>query len=250
MRRFRVVPTLALALTQVAYAQSRVALRGTVRAAADSTPVPLATVTLDRDPDVVMTDSAGVFVFPRVSVGAHSITVRRLGYMPTTTKVDTRSGDADVRIKLLPKMLNEVVISGQVVSVPYRFADVYRRGASGLGHFITREDIERRSPTRTADMLNGLPGIVAYSDNTVFQKCRKRPRAGTGAVESANKVQVYIDGRRMTRFDDSPGAADDAMASVSPNDIQAMEVYSGVAQLPGEFSVDACAVVLIWTKKY
>ena len=37
---------------------------------------------------------------------------------------------------------------------------------------------------------------------------------------------------------------------VSTSQVQAIEVYSGVARIPGEFLDDACAVIAIWTKSY
>ena len=136
------------------------------------------------------------------------------------------------------------------MSVPWRFEDVYRRASSGFGHFITREEIEQRNPSLTRDLLNGVPGIVTYNDMLVFQKCRKKLRGGPVYIEGGNKVQVYIDGRRFTRFDDSDEAVMAALGSVNPRDIQAIEIYTGVAQIPGDFAYQACAAIAIWTKKY
>jgi hypothetical protein len=240
---------LALVLIAAAAHGQTASLSGRVRVAGDTAVVPYATITVDAQPDTHLADSTGSFRIGGLSSGRHMLTVRRLGFQPATVPSQTGS-DVDVRLKALPKLLQEVVISGEVVSVPFRFEEVYRRAASGFGHFITREEIERRNPYATRDLLNGIPGIVTYGDATVFQKCRKRQRGGPPNFESANKVQVYIDGRRFTRFSDGETAADAAMASVSPGSIQAMEVYTGVAQVPGEFAYDACAVILIWTKRY
>jgi hypothetical protein len=224
-----------------------------VRVGGDSTPVPLSTVELEGVSKVQLTDSAGAFHLTGIAPGKYRLRVRRLGYYPVTQFVDVARGDsADVHvaIKVLPKILNEVVISGKLVSVPWRFEDVYRRASSGFGHFITREEIEQRNPSGTRDLLDGIPGIVTYSDLVVFSKCRKKLRNGPVGLETANKVQVYIDGRRFTRFDDSDEAVMAALGSVNPRDIQAIEIYTGIAQIPGEFANQACAAVAIWTKKY
>jgi hypothetical protein len=40
-----------------------------------------------------------------------------------------------------------------------------------------------------------------------------------------------------------------AMSSVKPERIQIMEVYPNISSIPAEFLADACAVVVIWTKR-
>ena len=243
-----VLVTLLAEATATASAQSPNVIAGRVRVAGDTMSVPYASITVDAQPDVHQADSTGTFEIRGQTVGKHVLTVRRLGFQPATVPVETGTA-VDARLKQLPTLLREIVVAGEVVSVPFRFEEIYRRAASGFGHFITREQIEQRNPYQTSDLLNGIPGIVSYSNATVFQKCRKGPRGGP-PLEKANKVQVYIDGRRFTRFSDAESAADAAMASVSPSSIQAMEVYTGVSQIPGEFALDACAVILIWTKRY
>lgn len=69
------------------------------------------------------------------------------------------------------------------------------------------------------------------------------------------KVQVYIDGVRMTTYggDDSTtlvNQVSDVLRLVHVRNIEAIEVYIGIARIPAEFLNDACAVVAIWTKSY
>lgn len=40
------------------------------------------------------------------------------------------------------------------------------------------------------------------------------------------------------------------LRTVHPSSIQIMEVYSGLSQIPAEFLEDACAVIVICTKRY
>ena len=42
----------------------------------------------------------------------------------------------------------------------------------------------------------------------------------------------------------------EALHLVTPRDIEAIEVYTGVARIPAEFLEDACAVIAIWTKSH
>ena len=72
-----------------------------------------------------------------------------------------------------------------------------------------------------------------------------RQQSSIDTLQSA-KVQVYIDGTRVTQS----SSVTDALRLVTPRDIEAMEVYTGVARIPAEFLNDACAVIAIWTKSY
>jgi hypothetical protein len=44
--------------------------------------------------------------------------------------------------------------------------------------------------------------------------------------------------------------AEHALRSVVPTSMLAIEVCTGVGQIPAEFLADACAVIAIWTKSY
>ena len=61
------------------------------------------------------------------------------------------------------------------------------------------------------------------------------------------KVQVYIDGHRMSAILNSAGVYE-VLRLVKTQSIHIMEVYPGVATIPADFLNDACAVIAIWTK--
>jgi hypothetical protein len=81
-----------------------------------------------------------------------------------------------------------------------------------------------------------------------FKRCQAGVERGArGRCTPSPNVQVYVDGVRMTR---GLGDADRVLREVLPSSVEAMEVYTGVARIPGEFSNDACAVIAIWTRSY
>lgn len=65
-----------------------------------------------------------------------------------------------------------------------------------------------------------------------------KAKDGTG---KSTTVQVFIDGVRVTE----PFVA---LGSLTTNDIEAMEVYRGVSELPMEAAGDGCAAIFIWTR--
>ena len=54
---------------------------------------------------------------------------------------------------------------------------------------------------------------------------------------------MWIDGARVMTNN-----ANEALDYVRPSDIEMIEVYRGVGQIPGEFLEDACAAIVIWTR--
>lgn len=232
---------------------------GTVRSARDSSPLFGAIVGV-VDGSFVKTDSSGRFRFGKVKAGKRELRIRRLGFEPFARYVDAagdKPNEVDIWMTPLPLRLKEVAVSGKRISVPYRFEEVYRRAASGFGHLITLEDIERRQPFYVREILNGIPGISIDNYKVRFRRCgdgtplssvNMRTRASS---LDPTKVQVYIDGRRVTKFQTDGGTdVDEALSLVNVKDIQAIEVYVGVAELPAEFAIDACAAIAVWTKRY
>ena len=244
-----VVAAVLASCAMIARAQAPATLNGKVRQARDSAPISGAMVELVGRARAY-TDSMGAFTFGAMRPGRLELRVRRLGFEPFAQYVDIRANQTnsyDVAMTPLPVELKEVMIEGKLVSVPHRFEDVYRRAASGFGHLITLEEIERRRPFYVRELLNGIPGIFVDNYKVRFRRCGD---ANNWRNPDRAKVQVYIDGQRVTRFDADETNVDAALSLVSVTNIQAIEVYSGIAQIPGEFLSDACAVIAIWTKRH
>lgn len=225
---------------------------GTVRTVADSTPLVGAVVGMAGG-SYTHTDSGGIFRFGRLTLGRHEVRIRRLGFEPFARYLEvTADGPNDFTVWMtpLPVRLVEVSVSGKRVSVPYRFEEVYRRAASGFGHLITLEDIERRQPFNIREMLDGISGIQVQPQRVLFRRCGGG-NDYTFRIEPS-KVQVYVDGRRVTKFQGGVTGTnvDEALSHINTASVQAIEVYVGIAEIPAEFSVDACAVIAVWTRRY
>lgn len=202
----------------------------------------------------------GQFRFEGVPVGSYLLRARAIGYQPWIAHVDvqdSRGYEQNIALQRVPTALTEVRIEGRMVRVPARFEDVYRRGARGFGRFITREDIDRLNPLDVKSLLGTIPTIQVNDRGVTFQRCQSgisgisAGRPGSWRPGQGPKVQIYIDGLRMTR--DALGEEGDiehVLRLVTPPAIQAIEVYTGVSRIPGEFMEDACAVIAIWTRSY
>jgi hypothetical protein len=115
------------------------------------------------------------------------------------------------------------------------FAD---RQQSGIGRYLTSEDIVERRPIRTTQLFETIPGIRVVSDGRGGYNLRS-------TRDSNGCVSVFIDG-----FHSPESAAGNLDMSLPPDQIAAVEVYSASTR-PSEFATSGqtqCAAVVFWTK--
>jgi hypothetical protein len=254
----------SLTFAQTALAQQPVraaSISGTVKSSYDSSGVQAATVVLIGSPTEVRTDAHGAFKIEGVSNGVHRLDVRRLGYIPETATVNVLSdGEAVVRISLTPtpRTLAQIDVRGRE-NIPSYLRSAYDRAERSHGAVFTAEEIAARNPFDTKTLLERLPGVRVNDRGLTFERCQGGLASAPGVLGRISmpsppaKVQVYVDGIRLTGVaysqDNRPENASDILQGIHPMSIQLMEVYTGIARIPGEFVADACAVIAIWTKR-
>ena len=269
MKRSRVVLCAIFVIAMRAGAQavdSTASISGRVRSAVDAIPLLLADVSLDATNTWSHVGEDGRFEFRGLTPGPHTLRARAIGYEPMSFSLSLTPGGTIVQEISLPRavqVLREVVIEGRTLKYPARFQSVYGRAAKSNGRFITAEDIALQNPLDTKALFQAIPGVLVSDRGITFARCQgglQGPQVLTAAGNTASvtvskqvaKVQVWVDGHRMTR-EFSRGdeiTADNVLREVNPRYIQAIEVYVGTARIPGEFLDDACAVIAIWTKSY
>ena len=216
----------------------------------NSTPVPAAVVTLDSSRVQVMTDSAGAFTLREVVTGRHTLTARRLGFAMASVLTTVTAGESTavvLRLEPAPQMLPEVEVRGLKVTDLPRFTAAVERASRNNGAAFTADGIAKENPFDTKSLLERLPGVHVSDRSIMFARCQDSgtlPSSFSPARGPAPRIQVYVDGKRLTYYDD----ANTILASINPRSIAVMEVYTGVARIPVEYLVDACAVIAIWTK--
>ncbi|HKW46282.1 MAG TPA: TonB-dependent receptor [Gemmatimonadaceae bacterium] len=254
--RLRLVVLLVLATASVSRAQTQQSGRGAKlwgRVVDSATHAPLvgATVEISQTDFRQITDSAGRFVFVSPPSRAHVLRARHLGYLSVRENISVSPNDTlehVVALSRIPVQLEELVISGKPVTFPRSFEEAYKRAARGRGVFFTREDIEDSNDNDYKPLLDRIPGVSANDRGVTFNRCQSGLIAASDPT-ARPKVQVYVDGHRMTlEAGDSRGIYA-ALSSVKPERIQIMEVYPNISWIPAEFLADACAVIVIWTKR-
>ncbi|MGK2934052.1 MAG: carboxypeptidase regulatory-like domain-containing protein [Gemmatimonadaceae bacterium] len=200
------------------------AVRGVVLDAARA-PLAGARVSLNTGPDATVTDSTGSFDLTGQRSGTQSLVVRKVGFQPAEVIVNlSRSEPREVTVELAAFVptLEAVVVEARRGAALERIGFMERQ-RTGLGRFMTQDDLNKRHAIEVSDFLRYLPA----------------PRAS--GLSDVACTHYWVDG---TRWRES--TPDDFM---TPREVAAIEVYDG-ADVPPQFQSfeGTCRVVVIWTK--
>jgi hypothetical protein len=152
----------------------------------------------------------------------------------------------DFYVVRVPRLLSTMMVHGRSVRVPSGFEDVYKRGATGAGVLVTREQIDSMNPRDVVGLLHQVPFVhvnahAGASNALSTSRCRQML---TGSVASGRMVRLFLNGTAVS----NPTAVDEILRHMAPSSIQAVEVYNGASTIPFMYQ-PACGVVAIWTRK-
>jgi hypothetical protein len=204
--------------------------------------VPNVEVAVAKLARTVRTDSAGKFILGFMPVGSFDVSFRRLSYTPIMVMIEITPGDtteAEVKLNVAAAQMTTV----KVEESPERsrtldgFED---RRKMGIGHFITRKQIEERNPLLLSDMTRTIPGTEVRARGANGRAALRFTRASAHGDCPPN---YYVDGIFLAGYniDDMP-----------VSDVEAIELYPGTTGLPPQFakarSTLVCGTIAIWTR--
>lgn len=229
-----------LACAQPALAQGRIMLSGVIR---DSAGVPVANVELRvDDAPRARSDQGGGYRISGLSSGDHTIEARRLGYRKYSQLLRLDSGrdhGLDIVLAIAPEMLTAVDVAARREVYDARLAGFNERSKRQVGHFVTRERIDRANSTILTDVLREMPGV------------RIGPMRNQGKAIRLRGADcpplVFVDG-----FPATAGEFD--VDIIDLKSVEGIEVYAGLGSIPPEFSgprdLDRCGVIAIWSRPF
>jgi len=260
------------------------ALRGRLLDLATNRPLDGGVVTLipeggDRVVSVV-TDGDGTYVLRAPRPGRYFVEARRIGYRSWVDgPVDLHEGDdweTEFHLLALPVELDPLESTAEAMRMEPMLVRVgfYERQRADFGHFITRDEIEKRSPPRMSDLLNAVPGVRIMPEGGGLGRSTVSLRGSVLSEGTTCHPRVYVDGlivirgdARLRGLDVFGGREEDTEVQgsgtkrpeialddvVMPEDVEAVEVYRRGIEVPARFggtSVSAqCGVIVIWTRR-
>lgn len=197
-------------------------------------------LTIEGTSRTVVSGEDGAYLIGGIAPGDLRLRARRLGFRPTVMDLEVGAGGlADVVIELTPLVqeLEPVAVLARREAYESRLAGFYERQERKVGHFISRERLERTNSFSMTDILRDVPGVKIRPIGTILKAVRIR-----GA---SCPPLVFIDGAPAT-------AGEFDLETIDLGMVEGIEVYSGSATVPAEFAgprnLDRCGVVAIWSR--
>lgn len=248
MRR-SLLPRLAIAAALLATSAAGLAaqtLSGVILEAGTDRPISFAEVTILGDTGAVaastFSDGEGAFTARLPRAGGYQVYAVRLGYYATVSDfIDVVKGeDISVAVRLLPKPFETDSLTVEVSppKTPLDRVGFTERQRAGFGSFFTRADIEARITAHTlADVIREAPGVRIQTDNY------GKDRVTLTTLQGACAPILVLDGLQLQPPWESV---------VDVQDLDGVEVYPRVSQVPTEFLLIArmsgCGLVVAWTR--
>lgn len=222
-------------------------LRGVVVAADNDRLLAGARVSI-ADGNWTEANNRGEWNLSEIPTGTRVLHVRAVGFYPQRVVVDVVDGAPTIFTELptMKAVLDTVRVTASRVTRESRGFEERRR--TGIGRFVTQEDILRRQPLATSDLFNSVAGLrVERADNPADG----RRVFMSGSVGDRCFPAIYIDGQYMSDL-----GADDIDSFVRPDEVVGIEIYSG-PWAPVQFTRgmagigtdgNLCGSIVIWTQ--
>ncbi|HUQ19120.1 MAG TPA: TonB family protein [Gemmatimonadaceae bacterium] len=189
-----------------------------------------------------VTDETGKFRLAGVPNGDALIHARRVGFVPIERSIQINSPQSidniELRMAAAPRTLSSVIINAARPEYKGRLAGYYQRlERRSSGHFIGRDEIDKKSFRTLSQLLRGVPGINSVSLRTGGNGIRMR---GRGC-----RPLVWIDGVPMP-------AGEVDLDAFPPNSLHGIELYLGATAIPFELqgtgSTSNCGTIALWSR--
>lgn len=196
------------------------------------------------------TDAAGAFGLPVPRAGTWRIRAALIGFADVESQPVKVTEDERVRLEVRMDVeavaLDPVIVTSRTSSQRPAIRDFYDRVQqgrhSGLGQYVTRDEVERQSPWRPTDLLRSINGVRVVSHSR-GPGSFNAVRMSRGCVPS-----IYVDGMQINRFGAGTAPLDEY---VTASAIEGIEVYRGAGRTVSRYQDDrGCGLILVWTRRH
>lgn len=204
----------------------------------------------------VVTGSTGRALIPDVTPGVLTVRARRIGFKQGELTVPVEAGRNTIPILLstadLPT-LDTVRVVGNNRLVGIRRNDEFemRRQLHQSTISFTEDDIQKRNPVDTYQMLTNVPALRIIDVGKVTAETTRSNNIDPVTYQLKKcYAQVMVDGLMLEPM---PGEETvDLRLLPKPSEIHGIEVFAGPAQIPPQYGGEGknkwCGLIAIWTK--
>jgi hypothetical protein len=254
------------------------AFTGHVQRDSTGAPVPDAEVIIADLALSGSTDARGQFRIAGITPGQHRIQIRKIGFSFTEQSIDFGAENVDRTLTMTRiTTLDSVMVTSRYSPNDEAMRLFEENKKLGLGKFFTREDLEKSRDRAMVDILSQLPGTKPLSvmgGLGYILSSRGTRSMGGGDCQPTMQDHPAADtaARRRVRAGQSPplpcltgcyphvflDGADVSPTEVpninrfTPDQLEAIEVYAGGAQVPPEYNrlnKSYCGVIILHTRR-
>jgi hypothetical protein len=186
------------------------------------------------------TDDTGAYRIAGLMPGAATVIARRIGFETVSRDVGLVGGQVrfmNLTMTAVASVLDTVAVSERREVYDSRLAGFEARSKKQVGHFITRERIDRANSARLSDVLREVPGLRL---GAIWD------RGGGIRIRGATCAPLVF-------FDGVPASAGPFdVDMIDLKGVEGIEIYSGSSTIPPEFTgprdLDRCGVIAIWSR--
>jgi Carboxypeptidase regulatory-like domain len=227
-----------------ASAQATSELSGRVTDRSTGKPIAKADVIVLSTTRATTTDSAGRYLLTGMLPGMYRMVVRATNYPALQLSVAITEGKQTDRPVALDstamgrlaaaQSLPPVGVTAAANNVPFRLVDFERRRHTGRGQYLTEDQIIQLNAYNLPDAVKGMRGVT--------YECG----GGGGCYIRMTRAPM----RCLPEYIVDDHVQNDFGPYTPIRDIVGVEVYTGAAEVPGEYAGRnaGCGVVVIWTR--
>lgn len=204
-------------------------------------PVANARVDVSGTGNATLSREDGSFGFADLPSGTQALVVRQLGFEPVEVAVELSGRtprQVTVTMSKPARVLDPVAVVAERSKDGLDQVGFAQRKKNGFGYFMGPDEIQQRQATRMTDLFRTVPSL------------RVVPSGMDYVVESARDAQggcvnYVVDGAPYKSL-----YAGDVDRLMPPNDVAAIEVYSG-SGTPAEFQspgTSSCTTIVMWSR--
>jgi hypothetical protein len=190
---------------------------------------------------VTQSGAGGEFRIDSLPSGTQTVVVRQIGFAPEEKAVELSTrGPARLTVTMAraAQVLAPVRVTADAATAGLEKVGYISRKRSGMGYYLSGDEIEKRAPSLLTDVFRTIPGLRVVPSGTDYVVESTRNALG-------GCVRYWVDGAVWEAI--FPGDVD---RLVPTWEIAAMEVYNGTT-VPAQFQMagsSSCAAIVIWTR--